>query len=71
MASPFQRLIPYALSLAAAWGCMALAAAPSAEKPRVFGLRALLKSMALSDSFYTAAPPEKPSVNESTKVVKN
>jgi hypothetical protein len=35
-----------------------------------FRMRALLKSMALSDSFYTAALPEKPSLKESTKVAK-
>jgi hypothetical protein len=35
-----------------------------------FRLRALLKSMALSESFYAAGPQEKPSVNE-TKVAKN
>jgi hypothetical protein len=35
-----------------------------------FRLRALLKSMSLSDSFYAAAPPEKPSLNDSTKVAK-
>jgi hypothetical protein len=35
-----------------------------------FRLRALLKSMVLSDSFYAAAPPEKQSVNGSAKVAK-
>jgi hypothetical protein len=35
-----------------------------------FRLRALLKSMALSDSFYAAAPPPSPSSNSSTKVAK-
>jgi hypothetical protein len=35
-----------------------------------FRLRALLRTMALSDSFYAAAPPEKSSVNDSTKVAK-
>jgi hypothetical protein len=35
-----------------------------------FRLRALLKSMVMSDSFYAAAPLEKQSVNGSTKVAK-
>jgi hypothetical protein len=35
-----------------------------------YRLRTLLKSLALSDSFYAAAPPEKPSPKDSTKVAK-
>ena len=35
-----------------------------------FRLRALLKSMALSDSFYAAPAREKPSLDDSTKVAK-
>ena len=35
-----------------------------------YRLRVLLKSLALSDSFYTAAPPEKPAPNAATKVAK-
>ena len=33
-----------------------------------FRLRALLKSIAVSDSFYAAGPPGNPSSNDSTKV---
>ena len=36
-----------------------------------FRLRALLKSMALSDSFYAIGPPGKPSLNESAEVAAN
>jgi len=36
-----------------------------------FRLRALLKSMAVSDSFYAVGPPGKPSLNDSTEVAEN
>jgi hypothetical protein len=36
-----------------------------------FRLRALLKSMAVSDSFYAVGPPGKPSFNDTTEVAAN
>jgi hypothetical protein len=36
-----------------------------------FRLRALLKSMAVSDSFYAVGPPGSPSLNEPAEVAEN